>query len=152
MTRRSAGILPYRKSADGKQVLLVHPGGPFWQNRDLGAWSIAKGEYDGEEQAEAAARREFAEETGWEIGGVLRPLGELRQRSGKVVTAFGVESDFDTRTLRSNLFEMEWPPRSGRVQLFPEVDRAEWFGLARAREKLLIGQRPFIDRIEEIWS
>ncbi|TIO06392.1 NUDIX domain-containing protein [Mesorhizobium sp.] len=147
MAKRSAGILPYRRSTNGLRVLLVHPGGPFWQNRDLGAWSIAKGEYGDDEQPEAAARREFVEETGWELKGGLFPLGELRQRGGKLITAFGVEGDFDTGTLRSNMFEMEWPPRSGRMQFFPEIDRAEWFGLDVAREKMLVGQRPFLDRL-----
>ncbi|TGQ41943.1 MULTISPECIES: NUDIX domain-containing protein [unclassified Mesorhizobium] len=147
MAKRSAGILPYRKSADGLEVLLVHPGGPFWQKRDLGAWSIAKGEYGDDEQTEAAARREFAEETGWEIDAVLQPLGELRQRGGKLITAFGAEADFNASALRSNVFEMEWPPRSGRMQSFPEIDRGEWFGLDMAREKMLVGQRPFLDRL-----
>jgi predicted NUDIX family NTP pyrophosphohydrolase len=147
MAKRSAGILPYRTSSGGLQVLLVHPGGPFWQKRDLGAWSIAKGEYGDDEPPETAARREFAEETGWELKGALLPLGELRQRAGKLITGFGVEGDFDTGTLRSNMFEMEWPPRSGRVQLFPEIDRAAWFGLQVAREKMLVGQRPFLDRL-----
>ena len=144
---KSAGILPYRKSTNGLQVLLVHPGGPFWQSRDLGAWSIAKGEYDDSELPEAAARREFAEETGWEPKGSLIYLGELRQRGGKLITAFALEGDFETPTLRSNLFEMDWPRRSGRIQLFPEVDRGEWLDLTQAREKLLAGQRPFLDRL-----
>jgi predicted NUDIX family NTP pyrophosphohydrolase len=148
MAKKSAGILPYRRSNSGLQVLLVHPGGPFWQSRDLGAWSIAKGEYGDDEQPEAAARREFAEETGWEVRGApLLPLRELRQRGGKLITAFAVEGDFDTATLRSNMFEMEWPPRSGRVQSFPEIDRGEWLDLAQAREKILAGQRSFLDRL-----
>ncbi|RWE11898.1 MAG: NUDIX domain-containing protein [Mesorhizobium sp.] len=147
MAKRSAGILPYRRSSNELQVLLVHPGGPFWQSRDLGAWSIAKGEYGDDEQPEAAARREFVEETGWELDGALLALGELRQRGGKLITAFGVEGDFDAGTLRSNMFEMEWPPRSGRMQFFPEIDRAGWFGVDMAREKMLIGQRPFLDRL-----
>ncbi|SUU89604.1 putative NUDIX family NTP pyrophosphohydrolase [Aminobacter aminovorans] len=145
--KRSAGILPYRRSSKGLQVLLVHPGGPFWQSRDLGAWSIAKGEYDPSEEPEAAARREFTEETGWELKGPLLKLGELRQRGGKLITAFALEGDFDTATLRSNLFDMEWPPRSGRVQLFAEVDRGEWLDLALARDKLVVGQRPFLDSL-----
>lgn len=147
MAKKSAGILLYRGSTNGLQVLLVHPGGPFWQKRDLGAWSIAKGEYDDGESPEAAARREFAEETGWKIDGELHPLGELRQRGGKVIAAFAVEGDFDTATLRSNMFEMEWPPRSGRMRSFPEIDRGEWFDLTQAREKLLVGQLPFLDRL-----
>ncbi|TIY12193.1 MAG: NUDIX domain-containing protein [Mesorhizobium sp.] len=147
MAKRSAGILPYRRSSNELQVLLVHPGGPFWQSRDLGAWSIAKGEYGDDEQPEAAARREFVEETGWKLKGALLPLGELRQRGGKFITAFGVEGAFDAGSLRSNMFEMEWPPRSGRMQFFPEINRAEWFGLDMAREKLLVGQWPFLDRL-----
>ena len=147
MIKRSAGVLPYRRSTNGLQVLLVHPGGPFWQSRDLGAWSIAKGEYDKNELPEAAARREFTEETGWEPKGALLKLGELRQRGGKLITAFALEGDFDAATLRSNLFEMEWPRRSGRVQSFPEVDRGEWLNLDLAREKLLAGQRSFLDRL-----
>jgi len=147
MMKRSAGILPYRRSNKELQVLLVHPGGPFWQSRDLGAWSIAKGEYDEGEQPEAAARCEFKEETGWEPKGALLNLGELRQRKSKLITAFALEGDFDTATLRSNMFEMEWPRRSGRIHSFPEVDRGEWLDLDLAREKLLAGQRPFLDRL-----
>ncbi|CAN7585006.1 NUDIX domain-containing protein [Mesorhizobium amorphae] len=147
MMKRSAGILPYRRSNRGLQVLLVHPGGPFWQSRDLGAWSIAKGEYDERELPEAAARREFTEETGWEPNGVLVNLGDLRQRKSKVITAFALEGDFDTATLRSNMFEMEWPRRSGCMRSFPEVDRVEWLDLDLARGKLLAGQRPFLDRL-----
>ena len=147
MAKRSAGILPYRRSNIGLQVLLVHPGGPFWQSRDLGAWSIAKGEYDDGELPEATARREFREETGWVPNATLVHLGELRQRGGKLITAFAVEGDFDAATLRSNLFDMEWPPRSGRPQTFPEIDRGGWFDLDTAREKMLVGQRPFLDRL-----
>ncbi|WP_159592342.1 NUDIX domain-containing protein [Chelativorans xinjiangense] len=147
MARKSAGILPFRRRAGTVQVLLVHPGGPFWRKRDDGVWSIAKGEYGDDEQAEAAARREFTEETGWQVTVDLMQLGETRQAGGKYVTAFAVESDFDPTTLRSNVFEMEWPPRSGRMQSFPEIDRAEWFSLEKAREKLLAGQRPYIERL-----
>lgn len=128
----------------------MHPGGPFWRKRDEGAWSIAKGEYGEDEQAEAAARREFTEETGWDVPDALTLLGEIRQAGGKYVTAFAVEADLDPRTLHSNLFEIEWPPRSGRRQSFPEIDRAKWFGLDEAREKLLAGQRGFIDRLERV--
>lgn len=147
MMKRSAGILPYRRSNKVMQVLLVHPGGPYWQSRDLGAWSIAKGEFDESELPEAAARREFKEETGWEPNGALLHVGEIRQRKSKLITAFALEGDFDTATLRSNMFEMEWPRRCGRVQSFPEVDRAEWLDLDLAREKLLAGQRPFLVRL-----
>ncbi len=150
MATRSAGTLVYRKRAGAIEVLLVHPGGPFWQKRDLGAWSIPKGEYADHEDAEATARREFTEETGWTIAGETTPLGEIRQKAGKTVTAFAAECDFDPATLASNSFEMEWPPRSGRVASFPEVDRAGWFSPADAREKIIEGQRPLLDRLEEL--
>jgi predicted NUDIX family NTP pyrophosphohydrolase len=149
MAARSAGTLVYRKRAEAVEVLLVHPGGPFWQKRDLGAWSIPKGEYADHEDAEATARREFTEETGWTIAGEMTPLGDIRQKAGKTVTAFAAECDFDPATLASNSFEMEWPPRSGRVASFPEVDRAGWFSLADAHEKIIEGQRPLLDRLEE---
>jgi predicted NUDIX family NTP pyrophosphohydrolase len=150
MAARSAGTLVYRKWAGAIEVLLVHPGGPFWQKRDLGTWSIPKGEYAGNEDAEAAARREFTEETGWTIANEMMPLGDIRQKAGKTVTAFAAVGDFDPATLASNSFEMEWPPRSGRVASFPEVDRAGWFSLADAREKIFEGQRPLLDRLEEL--
>ncbi len=140
----------HRRAKSGIEVLLVHPGGPFWQKRDLGAWSIPKGEYADGEDAEAAARREFTEETGWTIAGEMTLLGDIRQKAGKTVTAFAAERDFDPATLVSNRFEMEWPPRSGRVASFPEVDRAGWFSLADARERIIGGQRPLLDRLEEI--
>lgn len=150
MPAKSAGILVYRRLAGVLEVLLVHPGGPFWARRDSGAWSIPKGEYSVSEDAEAAARREFAEETGWMIAGTLTPLGEVRQKAGKTVTAFAAESDFDPATLTSNSFEMEWPPKSGRIAAFPEVDRAGWFALADAREKMIEGQRVLLDRLETL--
>ena len=148
MAAKSAGALIYRKRAEAIEVLLVHPGGPFWQKRDLGAWSIPKGEYADNEDAEATARREFTEETGWTIAGEMTPLGDIRQKAGKTVTAFAAECDFDPATVESNSFEMEWPPRSGRVASFPEVDRAGWFSLADAREKIFESQRPLLDRLE----
>lgn len=150
MAARSAGTLVYRKRAGAIEVLLVHPGGPFWQKRDLGAWSIPKGEYAPGEDAQAAARREFTEETGWTIAGEMTLLGDIRQKAGKTVTAFAAECDFDPATLASNSFEMKWPPRSGRVASFPEVDRAGWFSLADAREKIFEGQRPLLDRLEAL--
>jgi predicted NUDIX family NTP pyrophosphohydrolase len=150
MAAKSAGILVYRRRAGTIEVLLVHPGGPFWARRDAGAWSIPKGEYSDDEDAEAAARREFAEETGWTIKGELKPLGEVRQKAGKAVTAFAGRGDFDPATLNSNRFEMEWPPKSGRTASFPEVDRAGWFGLAEAAEKIIEGQRTLLDRLEEL--
>lgn len=148
MAAKSAGILVYRRRADGLEVLLVHPGGPFWAKRDAGTWSIPKGEYLAGEEPADAARREFAEETGWTLAGSLVPLGDVRQASGKVITAFAAKGDFDPSTLRSNTFEVEWPPRSGRRAIFPEVDRASWFSLAEAREKLIEGQRPLLDRLQ----
>jgi predicted NUDIX family NTP pyrophosphohydrolase len=148
MANRSAGILPFRTNAGALEVLLAHPGGPFWRNRDDGAWSIVKGEYLDGEDAETAARREFTEETGWEPAGDLLPLGEVRQPGGKYVIAFAVEGDFDPATLRSEMFEIEWPPRSGAMRSFPEVDRAAWFDLDTARRKILAGQAPFLARFE----
>jgi predicted NUDIX family NTP pyrophosphohydrolase len=151
MARRSAGILLHRDGPDGREVLLVHPGGPFWARRDDGAWSIPKGEYTDDEDPRAAARREFEEELGSALPGdaELRELGEVKQKNGKLVVAYAVPGDLDTSTVDSNTFEMEWPPRSGRRQTFPEIDRAEWFGLAQAREKLLPAQTAFLDRLEE---
>ena len=147
----SAGILMYRCSGTGLEVLLVHPGGPYWRAKDEGAWSIPKGEIDGEEDAGAVASREFAEETGVTLAGQpLEPLGEIRQRAGKRVIAFAVEGDLDVHAIRSNTFEIEWPPRSGRMQTFPEIDRAEWFDLAAARTRILEGQRPLLDRLAEL--
>jgi predicted NUDIX family NTP pyrophosphohydrolase len=150
MAAKSAGVLVYRRRAGDIEVLLVHPGGPFWARRDAGAWSIPKGEYSDSEDAEVAARREFVEETGWTIDGELKPLGEIRQKAGKAVTAFAAEGDFDPANLKSNSFDMEWPPKSGRVASFPEVDRAGWFGLAEAREKIIEGQRSLLDRLETL--
>ena len=151
MPRRSAGILLHRARDGGREVLLVHPGGPFWANKDDGAWSIPKGEHTAEEDALAAARREFEEELGSALPDDAETveLGEVRQGSGKLVTAWAVEGDLDVTAAFSNTFEMEWPPRSGRIQAFPEIDRAEWFPLARAREKLLPAQVAFLDRLEE---
>jgi predicted NUDIX family NTP pyrophosphohydrolase len=150
MAKRSAGILLYRGKAARLELLLVHPGGPFWAKKDEGAWSIPKGEYDEGEDPLLVARREFEEELGSPApGGEVIDLGELVQPSRKLITAFAVAGDFDTSGLRSNLFELEWPPRSGRMQSFPEVDRAEWFAPDEARAKILPGQRPFIDRFLE---
>jgi len=143
--RVSAGILLYRLRATGPEVFLVHPGGPFWARRDLGAWSVPKGEVgDGEDLLEAA-KREFFEETGGRVEGEFIQLAPLRQRSGKVVHAWAVEGDLDASSITSNTFAIEWPPRSGKSRMFPEVDRAGWFTLPEAREKLLPGQRPFLD-------
>jgi predicted NUDIX family NTP pyrophosphohydrolase len=148
MTTVSAGILMYRHNAAGIVVLLVHPGGPFWRNRDLGAWSIPKGELEDGEDPEAAARREFAEELGIDATGPLRPLGQVRQRGGKMVLAYALEGTLDVSTVRSNEIAIEWPPRSGRTMYVPEIDRAAWFAIPLAREKILASQQPFLDRLE----
>jgi predicted NUDIX family NTP pyrophosphohydrolase len=146
----SAGILAYRRRSHGLEVLLVHPGGPYWRNKDAGAWSIPKGEIEPSEDPEQAARREFSEELGpAALIGPLQALGEIRQRGGKRVIAFWAEADFDTASLSSNSFEIEWPPRSGALKTFPEVDRAEWFELEVARSKILSGQVELIDRLEK---
>ncbi len=148
MARRSAGILLFRGSGGATEVLLVHPGGPFWAKRDLGSWSIPKGEYDDAEDALAAARREFEEELGTAApDGDPVELGEVRQRGGKVVVAWALEGDLDADSIRSNTFSIEWPPRSGAMQEFPEVDRAQWFGLDEARERILPAQAPLLDRL-----
>ena len=128
-------------------VLLVHPGGPIWAKRDAGAWSIPKGEPEAGEDALTAARREFAEELGRGVDGTFIPLSPVRQPGGKVVHAWAVEADFDTSSIASNTFSMEWPPRSGRQQVFPEIDRAEWFPLDVARQKILAGQTPLVDEL-----
>jgi predicted NUDIX family NTP pyrophosphohydrolase len=138
----------FRRRPAGIELLLIHPGGPFWISKDLGAWSIPKGEYDDSEEALVAARREFGEETGWLSTPPFLPLGSIKQRGGKVVTAWAFEGDGDPTTLVSNTFEMQWPPRSGRVQAFPEVDRAGWFGPDEARRKILESQSGFIDELE----
>lgn len=147
MTKRSAGILMYRRSGPRLEVLLVHPGGPFWAKKDLGAWSIPKGEYDESEEPLAAARREFREELGAEAPGASVPLGTLVQPSRKEIIAWAVEGDFAVAELASNTFEMEWPPKSGKKREFPEVDRAQWFAPDEARRKILPGQAAFIDRL-----
>ena len=145
-------MLMYRRERGEVLVLLVHPGGPFWKRKDAGAWSIPKGEIGPNEGAEAAARREFAEELGDVPTGALQSLGNLRQRGGKWVEAFALEGEFNVDDVRSNTFTMEWPPRSGRCQSFPEIDRAEWFSLKAARVKILASQVPFLDRLEELLS
>jgi predicted NUDIX family NTP pyrophosphohydrolase len=155
VARRSAGILLFRRVAGGElEVLLVHPGGPFWARRDAGAWSVPKGEVEEAEDPRACALRELEEETGGAFHDAaedeLLPLGEVRQKSGKVVSAWALERDLDAEAIVSATFELEWPPRSGRMQTFPEVDRAGWFALPAAREKLLPAQVPFLDRLAEI--
>jgi predicted NUDIX family NTP pyrophosphohydrolase len=145
--KMSAGLLLYRHSDDGIEVLLGHPGGPFWRNRDLASWSIPKGLIAEDETPLAAAKREFAEETGHRPRGKARTLGEARQPGGKIVHAWAIEGDWDADSLKSNMFEMEWPPRSGRRQSFPELDRAGWFGINEAHRKILQGQAVFLDRL-----
>lgn len=146
----SAGLLLHRRTPGGLEVLLVHPGGPFWARRDAGAWSIPKGETDAGEDPLAAARREFVEELGSPPpDGEPIALGEVRQKSGKRVTAWALAGELDPDTVRSNPFSMEWPPRSGRIQEFPEIDRAQWFGLEAARAKLIAAQVAFLDRLAQ---
>jgi len=147
MAKRSAGLLLYRRGARDLEVLLVHPGGPFWRAKDLGAWSLAKGEIDPGEEPAACALREFEEETGTRLEGEPAPLGEVRQAGGKTVIGFALEGDLDADAIRSITFELEWPPRSGRRQSYPEVDRAAWFTLDEAREKLNAAQAAFLDRL-----
>jgi predicted NUDIX family NTP pyrophosphohydrolase len=147
LPKQAAGILLYRRAARGLEVLLAHPGGPLWARKDLGAWTIPKGQFGGDESALAAARREFEEEMGSPAAGEFAELGSIKQPSGKVVYAFTAESDFDVTTVKSNLFTLEWPPKSGRTGEFPEVDRAEWFSIDEARRKILKGQEPFLDRL-----
>lgn len=147
MSSVSAGLLLYRHQRGELQVLLAHPGGPFWRNRDAGAWTIPKGEGAASEPAEATALREFGEEIGPPPPGKPVPLGRIRQRGGKWVEAFALEGDFDVATLRSNLFEMEWPPRSGRNTAFPEIDRAAWFPLDAARTRIRDAQAELLDRL-----
>lgn len=145
----SAGILLYRRQGSAVEVFLVHPGGPYWARKDDGAWSIPKGEYDEGEDPLAAARREFAEETGSHVSGSVHPLTPLTQPSGKVISAWAVEGDLDPATLKSNSFSLEWPPHSGQRQDFPEVDQGAWFDLPAARVKLQPGQRGFLDQLQQ---
>jgi predicted NUDIX family NTP pyrophosphohydrolase len=144
----SAGLLLYRQTQHGLEVFLVHPGGPFWAKKDDGAWSIPKGEYEPDEDPLAAARREFEEETGFTVSGTFAPLSSLRQSSGKTVTAWAVEGDCDAAAIESNTFLLEWPPRSGKYQAVPEVDRAQWFDLDTAKRKILKGQVGFLLELE----
>jgi predicted NUDIX family NTP pyrophosphohydrolase len=148
MPKRSAGVLLYRRRGEGIEVLLVHPGGPFWAKKDLGVWSIPKGEYERGDDPLAAALRELEEETGHRLQATdLLELGEIRQRGGKVLTAWAAPGDLDADAITSNTFTMEWPPRSGNLREFPEVDRAGWFDVPGARDKVLAGQAELIDRL-----
>ncbi|MGV3570758.1 MAG: NUDIX domain-containing protein [Ramlibacter sp.] len=146
---RSAGLLMYRRRGPALEVLLAHPGGPFWSRRDEASWTLPKGEIDEGEDPLAAARREFSEETGFVATPPFLPLGELRQKSGKRISAWAFEGDANPAQLRSNLFEMEWPPRSGRLKEFPEVDRVQWYDVETAAVKLIAGQVPFLAALEE---
>jgi predicted NUDIX family NTP pyrophosphohydrolase len=147
--KQSAGILMYRFRNGELQVLLVHPGGPYWARKDAGAWSVPKGEYPEGEDPLSAAQREFAEETGFTLAPPFLPLAPVRQAGGKEVVAWAVEGECDPESLRSNTFSMEWPPRSGRSAEFPEVDRAEWFSIAEAQNKILPGQRPLLVQLTD---
>ena len=149
MAKQSAGLLMYRRRGE-LEVFLVHPGGPFWAKKDTGAWSLPKGEYRPGDDPLAAARREFQEETGFSVAGEFTPLSPLKQPSGKIIQAWAVEGDCDAGAIRSNTFTLEWPPRSGRQQEFPEVDRAAWFTLAAAREKIIKGQAGFLEELERL--
>lgn len=149
MGKQSAGILLYRIANEILEVFLVHPGGPFWAKKDLGAWSIPKGEFEDDEDALIAAKREFEEETGMPIEGEAMALAPQKLKSGKVVYAWAVEGDLDPAKVRSNTFEMEWPPRSGRVQSFPEIDRAGWYPVEEAIRKINPGQAGFIEELGE---
>jgi predicted NUDIX family NTP pyrophosphohydrolase len=150
MSKISAGILMYSFCADVLEVLLVHPGGPFWSKKDLGSWSIPKGEYAEKEDPFIVAKREFQEETGFQADGDFISLKPLKQPSGKIVSAWALEGECDTSKVHSNTFKMEWPPRSGKQQEFPEIDRAEWFTIEMAKKKLLKGQVGFIEELCEL--
>jgi predicted NUDIX family NTP pyrophosphohydrolase len=149
--KKSAGLLMYRRGARGGiEVLLAHPGGPFWQRKDAGAWSIPKGEYEPPEEPLSAALREWAEETGFAAQAPYLPLGEMKQKNGKHVMAWAFEGDGDPAMLACNTFEMEWPPKSGRMQSFPEIDRVQWFGLDEARERINPAQAALLDRLAKL--
>ena len=150
MAAESAGVLVFKRRDGTLLVLLVHPGGPFWRRKDAGAWTIPKGERMAGEDAETTARREFAEELGTTLVGPLLSLGRIRQKGGKQVDAFALEGDFDVDHIAGNTFEIEWPPRSGRRQSFPEVDRAAWLTLDQAREKINVAQRELLDRLQAL--
>jgi predicted NUDIX family NTP pyrophosphohydrolase len=149
MPRQAAGILMYREAAAGHlEVLLAHPGGPLWTRKDLGAWTVPKGQFGDDEAPLAAAKREFEEEMGSPpTANAFHELGAIKQPGGKIVHVFAGRGDFDTASVKSNLFSMEWPPKSGRTAQFPEVDRAAWFSIEEARRKILKGQEPFLDRL-----
>ena len=147
MPKKSAGIFMYRLRKEVLEVLLVHPGGPFWTKKDIGSWSIPKGEYTDTEDPFTVAKREFEEETSFQVDGDFTPLTPLEQPSGKIVSVWTIEGDCEASKIKSNTFLMEWPPRSGKKQEFPEVDRAEWFTIDMAKKKLLKGQVGFIEEL-----
>jgi predicted NUDIX family NTP pyrophosphohydrolase len=147
MPKQSAGMLLYRRRLGELEVLLVHPGGPFWARKDAGAWSIPKGEFTDSEDPRFAAARELEEETGAIVRGEMRALTPVRQKGGKIVHAFAAETDWDVSGLRSNTFELEYPPKSGRMVEFPEVDKARWFSIPIAREKILAAQQPLLEEL-----
>ncbi|APR53969.1 NUDIX domain-containing protein [Sphingomonas koreensis] len=149
MAPQSAGVLLYRLTDTGLEVLLVHPGGPFWRNKQIGAWQLPKGLIEAGEAPETAARREVEEELGIAISGTLLPLGSIRQAGGKIVHAFACEGTFDPADLRSQTFDLEWPPRSGRQMRFPEIDAARWMPLSEASDWILPSQRPVLGRLEQ---
>jgi predicted NUDIX family NTP pyrophosphohydrolase len=146
----SAGLMIYRRRLGGFEVFLVHPGGPFWKAKDLGAWSIPKGEFAPDEDALGAAKREFTEETGLDVSGSFLPLMPIKQPSGKTIHAWALEGDCDPAAIRSNTFSMEWPPRSGTVREFPEIDRAAWFALDEAQQWITKGQRRFLEQLRQL--
>jgi predicted NUDIX family NTP pyrophosphohydrolase len=152
MAKRSAGLLMYRRMNDELQVFLVHPGGPYFEKKDAGAWGIPKGEYDKNEAPLSAARREFMEETGFAPDGEFRELGSVQQKSGKIVIAWAVESDCDPDKLVSNTCSIEWPPRSGRSLEIPEIDRGRWFTMREARASIRTEQEPFLDSLDRLAS
>ena len=150
MAKESAGLLLFRRRATDMEVLLVHPGGPFWAKKDQGAWTIPKGEIGPQEDPLEAALRETNEELGVTIEGDFIPLAPVRQKSGKIIHAWAVEGDFEITDLRSNTFEMEWPPKSGELKSFPEIDKAAWYDLVQAREKINPGQKPLLDELAQL--
>ena len=152
MGKTSAGLVMYRRRKEALEVFLVHPGGPFWSKKDLGAWSIPKGEYRADEDPLAAAKREFTEETGLQSGKEFIELTPIKQAGGKVVRAWAFEGDADPTAITSNSFSLEWPPRSGRQQTFPEVDRAAWFSIEEATQRILKGQVPLFGELQRLLS
>jgi len=150
MAKRAAGILLFRKNGSSVEVFLIHPGGPYWANKDKQSWSIPKGEFLENEDPLTAAQREFQEETGFSVQGPFTSIGSIKQSSGKVVQAWAAEGNLDASAIQSNSFSLEWPPHSGKYQDFPEADRGDWFSLAEARKKILKVQLPFLENLEQL--